>query len=240
MRIILSMTTSRRLALFERTLLTLREHVHDLDCVDEILHLDDGSDDGDLQRIHGLFSQVIPQARLRSITEWRFPNRAHHACMMQTWHDLVSPADFVFHCEDDWEFRTGGNLISQALELMSADPAIGQVGFWRKPPPEQILSLGHIRYWRWRHDPAAEFIHRAQDEDDIDPAWPHFSLRPGLIRCEALRKTGNFQQERFFEHAFAKRWTAVGCTTVFLAEKCCFHQAPAKGQSVYEQAETLR
>jgi hypothetical protein len=228
------------MALFERTITTMRKNVLDLDRVSEVLHLDDGSSSEDLLGMRKLLAESVPGARLRTIGDIQFPNRAHHACMMQTWHDLVSPADFVFHCEDDWEFTSGGKLISAAIELMEAAPAIGQVGIWRKPPTQGIMSLDGIRYWEWQHDPMMEFRHRLQHEDDIDPAWPHFSLRPSIIRCETLRRVGNFQQERFFEHAFARRWTGLGWKTVFLAAKHCFHQAPGPGRSAYDIAGTLR
>lgn len=240
MRIIFSTTTARRLNLFERTLRSLGKHVSDLDKVSEVLHLDDSSSREDLDRMRELFTGVWPDTTVRCLAEFKFLNRAHHACMMQTWHDLVTPADYVFHCEDDWEFTAGGNLITDAVALMESHPHIGQVAFWRKALADRIIEHEGIRYWEWAHDPLAEFVHRSQDEDDVDPAWPHFSLRPSVIRCEALRRTGNFQQLRFFEHAFAKRWTDAGIVTVFLAEKYCFHQAPGGGQSVYEQLGTLR
>ena len=240
MRIIFSMTTSRRLPLCERTIKSLRCHVHDLDRVNEILHLDDGSSADDLLRMRDLFAEAFPRSKLRSFAESRFPNLAHHACMMQKWHDLASPADYVFHCEDDWEFVEGGNLISDAIVVMNANPAIGQVGLWRKPPQENIRVMGEVSYWVWRHDPSQGFVHRLQHEDDIDPAWPHFSLRPSIIRCEALRRSGNFQVQRFFEHAYAVHWTELGWNTAFLARKHCVHQAPGPAQSVYALAGTLR
>lgn len=240
MKVVLSMTTSRRLALFERTIKSLHQHVHDLHRVDEVLHIDDSSSPDDLMHMRHLFRELLSGARLRSITETNFPNLAHHACMMQKWHDLVSPADFVFHCEDDWEFFQGGSLISDAIELMNADSSIGQVGLWRKPPTNGIKVLGIIRYWEWNHQPSIGFRHRLQDEDEIDPAWPHFSLRPSIIRGETLRRVGNFPMRQFFEHVYAIRWTELGWKTAFLATKHCFHQATGPGQSAYEMGGTLR
>jgi len=240
MKIVFSMTTSRRLALFERTIQTLHQHVHDLNRVDEVLHLDDSSSPADLMRMRNRLGELLPGAKLRFITETCFPNPAHHACMMQKWHDLVAPGDFVFHCEDDWEFIQGGNLISDAIVLMNANPAIGQVGLWRKPPAAGIKELETIRYWEWHHEPSITFRHRSHHEDEIDPAWPHFSLRPSLVRCEALRRVGNFSIQRHFEHAYAIRWTELGWKTAFLATKHCFHQATGPGQSAYEMGGTLR
>ncbi len=234
------MTTSRRLPLFERTLRSMGQHVGDLDRITGILHLDDGSSPEDVKRMQHLFSEVLPGVPLRTIDDFRFGNRAHHAHIMKTWHDLVSPADWVFHCEDDWEFTRGGPLLGSAIELMDAESSVGQVGFWRKPPESGIEEIGGVRCWKWYHDATVEYVPRAQEEDDIDPAWPHFSLRPCVIRCEALRAVGTFIQDRHFEYHYATRWTARGWETAFLAEKHCRHLAPGPGQSVYEISGTLR
>lgn len=187
-----------------------------------------------------LLRNLIPSAQLIEVADIPFPNAYHHATMMQIWYEQVKVDDYVFHCEDDWEFTIGGPVITEAIILMDAHREIGQVGLSRKPPETGIQDHEGIRYWIWPHDPTLTHEHVGLHEDYIDPSWPHFTLRPSIIRCEALRKVGNFGRVEKFEHAYARRWAAAGYKTAHLAKKYCFHQAPLPHQSAYAINGTWR
>lgn len=236
----LSITTAQRLACTDRTIRSLSEWVTGLNRITHLLHLDDGSSPEDRLQMRRLLRERIPSAQLTEVADIPFPNARHHATMMQIWHEQVKDDDYVFHCEDDWEFIAGGPVITEAIALMEAYPEIGQVGISRKPPETGIQVHEGIRFWIWPHDPTLTHEHVGLHEDYIDPSWPHFTLRPSIIRCEALRKVGNFGRVEKFEHAYARRWAAAGYKTAHLAKKYCFHQAPLPHQSAYAINGTWR
>jgi len=232
-QIALTITTARRFRYFERTIRSIAKQIKDMGLISEIIHFDDGSDQDDLLRMKAVFKKLFPEIRVRRFFDIPFPHNRHHAGIMQMWFAEISRFDYVFHCEDDWEFIDGGHLISQSIRLLEAFPEIGQVGVWRKPPDADIRTHDSITYWVFPHDPSLVFDHCWQHEDMIDPAWPNFSLRPAVMRVSAVKSTGNFGRVDNFEFSYARRWTEAGFKTAFLARKYCRHLASEWEDSAY-------
>ena len=96
-------------------------------------------------------------------------------------------ADYVFHCEDDWEFTASG-FIERSLLVLESDPSLLQV--WiralddtnRHPILDELLFAGPAPYRRWHVD-------STQASGGV---WHGFSFNPGLRRRKNIESIGSF------------------------------------------------
>lgn len=95
--------------------------------------------------------------------------------------------EFIFHCEDDWEFTAPG-FIEKSLAVLRHNQSVLQV--WIRalddtnthPLFEHLLIAGEVPYrlLKWDHDGGDARI------------WHGFSLNPGLRRLRDYRRLGTF------------------------------------------------
>jgi hypothetical protein len=223
MEITLSMTTCKRPELAKTTMESLKKHVIDLDRITKILHIDGGSSQFDYDVMNLSLRNLVPTARVVEIKNVEFPDNIQHAYLMQLWKKEIENDDYIFHCEDDWEFIDSGKIISDSIEIMESYPEIGQVGVWRKLPDVPTHDLRGISYWKWTYDPSGVHIHRPMGPEEIDIHWPGFCFPPSIIRGKSLKDTGNIERVSNFEIAYAHKWEKCGYKMAYLVNKYCRH-----------------
>lgn len=239
--ITLTMTTCRRLPLFERTLSSFLRCCTDHHRIDRWICVDNGSSDTDLARMAERFPflelVVVPQAE------------GGHATALNRILELVD-SPWWLHLEDDWQLFAPRPLITEALDVLAVDPAIGQVAFnleYAEGIDERDLPCGPLRWTdggtRYRVHEPIELGTEAWEARlaSLEPGqrtnehWPHFTLRPSLLRREALRPLGTFDHEGFFERRYAERFRDAGLVTAFLDDIVSVHlgRADAGAHSAY-------
>jgi len=165
---------------------------------------------------------------------------------------------FWLHLEDDWQFFWRGAYVDRAITILADDSAIAQVAFNRSYG--ETLDCRRIVGGELRRAGAEEMRYRVHEEIEPEtpewdehlaalPAggltaafWPHFTLRPSLMRTEMIKSVGLFVPgPGHFELEFAKRYVAAGLKTAFFDAVNCLHtgrltsQGPGEGRvSAYE------
>lgn len=214
-RIALTITSCKRVDLFERTVDSFRRCCSDHERIAEWICIDDNSSSEDRARM---------KARFPFFTwVWKDENSKGHAHGMNLIADLVRAGgfDYVLHLEDDWEFFETRDWLGNALDVLGREPECGQVLFNRnyaEVPEDRDILGGLVRetpkgvgYRLHVHDPAGVAQGRS------NAWWPHYSLRPSLIRAEVFRRVGRFDPNaKHFELDYARRYMQAGFRSAFL------------------------
>lgn len=237
----LTITTCRRPDLFERTMHTFLRGCLDAHRIVRWICIDDGSDDGDRARM----AEAFPFFEF----VWKEPQQRGHASSLDRLASMVD-TPWWFHLEDDWELVEPLPLIGRLQSVLVADPSLDQVlcnpnyaetldDRERLGGSEPACTPDGVRYLR--------HVHAAPGTPDYDRAvaalapgrahniwWPHFSLRPSLLRTEAVRSLVPFDRAvgaEGFEQAAARRWTAAGRRSGFLDRVVALHTGRLTTQS---------
>jgi hypothetical protein len=248
-RITMTITSARRPLLFERTVNSFLHCCSDLGRIGRWICVDNGSSAPDrawMRERYPFFEFIETD-----------PRRERHADSMNRLLEMVD-SPWWLHLEDDWQFFAVLPYVGQALDILEDDPRIGQVAFNRnyaETLDDCRIVGGEIRRTagaglRYRHH-----VHLDRDGPDwkrhlanlpsgatSNAWWPHFTLRPSLIRTDAARGVGRFEPGGgHFELDFARRWSRAGLCTAFLDGIHCLHigrltsQGPGQGPpSAYE------
>jgi hypothetical protein len=213
-KMMFSITTSKRLPLFLKTLNSLVSNCRDLSLITEILVIDDNSIESEIQIMRDAFFKVLPHTGIKFCTSSAI--RGHAAGMQVIFSKLKG--NFLFHCEDDWEFRMDGCPILASLDVLLSDPSIGQVAFSRDSPLAEVqITQTGTRYWLWEYDGSATCILGKHS------TWPCFTLNPSIIRISALRSVGDFENVSNFEYKYGRRWVGSGFKTAYLEKGFSTH-----------------
>ncbi|MET4576477.1 glycosyltransferase [Ottowia thiooxydans] len=224
-----TITTCKRLDLFERTMNSFLNCCQDLHRIQRFICADDNSSEQDRQRMRELypFFEFV----------FKSPNQKGHARSMNLLRAEVR-TPYWLHMEDDWEFLVPMPYVERAVEVLQAEPDVAQVlfnrnyaetltdralvgGFHRK----HALS-GH-RYVLHEHLPPekhSEFFSRHPAGVLSNLWWPHFSLRPSLMDTRKLQALAGFDEgPGHFEQEFANRFMAAGHGSAFFDLITCQH-----------------
>ena len=227
-QITFSITTCKRTDLFVRTMNSFLQCCQDIDLIDEWLCVDDNTHPDERATMQYLF----PFFRFI----WKGPDEKGHARSM----NLIlqnARTPYLFHCEDDWQFFSPKPFLSEALEILQAEADIGQVLVNRNYAEEtngheivggvQKRTEGGIQYIE--HEYYAPDSQKMEQFSAWNPGphcayWPHFSLRPSLMRLEAWERTGEFNENAaHFEMEYAHRYLAAGYRSCFFNTVYCLH-----------------
>ena len=222
--ITLTITRCRRFDLFTQSINSFLNCCLDLDRIDRWICVDDGSSEADREQMQALypFFEFIHKDR---------DNKGHARSMNLILEQIKT--SYWLHLEDDWLFFAPEPYIAQAMAILDDDPAIGQVLFNRNYAERlgcQNIVGGSVKFTprerlRYRvheyYEPgtSAYDTHTAQlaAGQRSNAWWPHYSLRPSLLRMSAIRKVGEYRREsKNFERDFALRYTEAGHCSVFL------------------------
>jgi GR25 family glycosyltransferase involved in LPS biosynthesis/glycosyltransferase involved in cell wall biosynthesis len=217
--ITLTITSCRRLDLFKRTVDSFLNCCEDIDRIGRFVCVDDGSSDADRRQM---------EARYPFFTfVFKTPAEKGHARSMNILRETVE-GPFWLHLEDDWHFVVRDRYVGRALAILADDAAIGQVLFNRnyaetwadhgiRGGDVRRTAREGLRYRRHVHGPAPA-------GGPSNAWWPHFSLRPSLMRTEAIKATGTFDEDAgHFELDFARRYADAGRVSAFLDTISALH-----------------
>jgi len=235
--IIVTMTTCKRFDLFSRTVNPFLTCCTDLGRVHRRLVVDDNSSDADreqMRKLYPFFEFIL-----------KTPEQRGHAKSMNMLRDAVCQstaapdeplADYVFHMEDDWLFLEKKPYVSLLLDVLNHEPSCGQalvnrnyaerlhddtvriVGGFHKSTGHEVKYVVHEHY-----DPENEKAdydrvqNRTVATQGSHAYWPHYSLRPGLMRTKVWQDLGPYDElHRHFEMEYAHRYRDAGFKTAFL------------------------
>jgi glycosyltransferase involved in cell wall biosynthesis/GR25 family glycosyltransferase involved in LPS biosynthesis len=229
----LTMTTCRRRALFEQTMNSFLRCCTDRALIDRWIVLDDGSteDDLDAMRERYPFVEVIAKPR----------DERGHARSMNRLLELVD-TPYWLHLEDDWMFLVPDRYVSRSIEVLASVPDLGQVLFNRNYA-ETLDDARIIGGERRRLPDGSPFrihghavpgtdVHQAV-LDALPPGgvtnvlWPHFSLRPSVMRTDVIRELAPFDEhDSSFEQTFGFRYTEAGYRSGLFEQIASIHLGP--------------
>lgn len=207
----LVVTTCRRLDLFIRTINSFLACCTDVGRIGRWICIDDNSSEDDRRRMEETFPffEFV----------WKSPEERGHAKSLQMLQDLVG-SPFVFHLEDDQEFFVSSDYITRCLKGLTVGTSVGQclVNLNYAESLDDYQIQGGLPF---QHDGQAFVAHLFDPERIVvdglsNGHWPHFSLRPGLVRREVWDL--GFRAVPFFEREFAQRYTGTGWRTIFLPD----------------------
>ena len=132
----LTITTCKRIDLFEKTIISFVEKCEDFNLIDIIIHYDDSSSLEDRNRMFSLLNTLFPETLIVSkrFNVDSFNTSRRHLEIMKKWKEDIKffNINYVFHLEDDWFFENSFN-IHEGVELLKNNDDVGMVGFsWKK------------------------------------------------------------------------------------------------------------
>lgn len=225
----LTITTCKRLELFERTVNSFLHCCEDLHRIQRFVCVDDNSSESDRARMQERYP----------FFEFIFKGAADkgHARSMNLLRDAVR-TPYWLHLEDDWEFLVPLPYVGRAADVLQAEPALAQVVFNRnyaETLAHRTLVGGLLRrhpatgrrYVLHEHVPPEEqaaFFARHPQGALSNMWWPHFSLQPSLMDAGKVQALGSFDESGgHFEQRFAERFMAAGHRTAFFDLVVCNH-----------------
>ena len=207
------MTTCRRLDLFRITIQSIHDRF-DTGCIDHGFIVDDNSSDEDVEEMEQLCLKLPFPVHIVKKPE---AQRGHAKSMnLILAHAQLVKADFIFHCEDDFNFFWKIPYIQRALEILNHDPQLGQCLFnngYKEEMSEMMESP-----WGLAKDTADGIRYRQHiQRHGVNPCsyWHSFSLRPGVYRVSSLLKVGEFVEVGSFEIDYALRYHNQGFRTAY-------------------------
>ncbi len=235
----LTVTSCKRPALLERTLNSFIGCCADLDRIGRFVCVDDNSDPADVDRIRELypFLEIVRKG----------PADRGHARSMNIIREMVE-SPWWLHLEDDWHFIAPLPYVGRAIEILEDDGHLGQVLFNRNYGETlQCAAIAGGRVKRTRVSGARYLVHEHVPAGTEGYArhlaglgagsrtnawWPHYSLRPSLLRTEAARDLGPYDERAdHFELDFAHRWNKAGLRSAFFDVITCLHTGRLTWQS---------
>lgn len=208
-RVMLTVTTCKRLALFKETMNSMVRSWKDLSEVDYFFCVDDNSSDEDravMKTDYPFFDYYM-----------KGPNeKGHRESMNIIWNRLreLQPTYWI-HMEDDWLYFKQESYVGRSIALLekyeSAD--IHQLVFNR----EYGLALADMKHVSGELLEPGVWLHTQKPVNGPNCAyWPHYSLQPSIVRTRVVLELGNYDSANtFFERDYADRYGAAGYKTMF-------------------------
>jgi GR25 family glycosyltransferase involved in LPS biosynthesis len=223
----LTITTCKRFDLFEKTINSIINCV-DIDQIDFWFCVDDNSSDDDRQKMKELYPFF--EFYFKDIKE-----KGHPQSMNIIRNYVKTP--YVFHLEDDWKFFVKRNYIKDAIDIIESNKSIGQCLFNKNYAEiESDIDIKGGTY-HTTNSGLRYFIHeycRTQEETNnwknkygnckSSFYWPHWSLRPSLLRTYIFKDIGEFNEQiSHFEMDYAHKYANKGYVSAFFEGIYCLH-----------------
>ena len=214
----LTITTCKRLDLFNQTVNSLLNNWQDLNQVDYFLVVDDNSSEEDRKKMKDLypffnFYMKTPE------------EKGHRESMNIIWNKLneLKPTYWI-QMEDDWLYFQRGNYVAPAIKLLNKyeDMKINQIVFNRNYGLmySDLERVGGINL-------GDELILHEKKEGLVGKNcgyWPHYSLQPSICKVSVILELGNYDSpNKFFERDYADKYFAHGYQTAFFPSIYSLH-----------------
>jgi len=223
---LLNIISCQRYLLLKRTIESLKECCLDLDLIDKVILIEDGSKD--IQPIYDLLS--ILEKPFVMVIKKGIPG---HLESLDIMFDLIGSQQYAFMCEDDWEFRVKGHWIRQALQVLESDREIKQflfrIGDIMYPEQREII-LNDFRYIKY-------LFPGPWVKDGLSrPAWPGWNLNPSIWKFNEIKQmAGKIQSAQgwgSFEFIHSTKLNKAGCKVAYFPRNICEHIG--EGNSAYK------
>lgn len=227
--VIMTVTTCKRFDLFTKTINSFINCCQDLEKIDKWLCVDDNSSEEDREKMKKLypFFEFV----------WKGPEEKGHVESMNIIYEKISEYQYNLHMEDDWNFFEPRKYLTDAITILSSNDEFGQLLFNRNYAERArcrniaggiLQREGDVRYLIHEHyqrdTPEWLEFNRKYANRSNCMYWPHYSLRPSVLKVSALKKVGRFINETgHFEMDYAKRYFALGFRSAFLDTISCYH-----------------
>jgi len=227
----LTITSCKRLDLFCDTVNSFLNTCSDVLRIARWICIDDNSDEGDRRHMaeHYPFFEFV----------WKGPSDKGHAHSMNALLTEVQSPRWI-HLEDDWHFFDARDYVGDALAVLADRRNLGQVLFNRNYGEALTCrdivggQVRHtkkqgLRYRLHEHIPKGTEAYTAHYARQPAGAlsnvyWPHYSLRPSMLKTAAISKVGAYEpQAAHFELDFAERYAALGLRSAFFDEITALH-----------------
>ena len=208
--VVLTMTSCKRLNLFQQTMNSIANTWTDLQLVDQFIVIDDNSsvEDRVTMRDQYPFVKYIMKSQ----------SQKGHIESMNIIYNLLKEEnpDYWIHMEDDFLFFNALPYVTLGMQGLNTLTHfnVRQIMFNRNylETFDRINMPGHVPYT----DPDFSF-HDYKPGGSYCQYWPYFSFRPSMIDTKTVLDLGDFTSEHtFFEMEYAKKWTSAGYKTAFL------------------------
>lgn len=249
-KIMLSVTTCKRLGLFKKSINSFINCCLDLIDINYFLCVDDNSNENDRKEMESLypFFEFI----------WKRPHEKGHYKSMNIIRNKVIEynIDYLIHIEDDFLFVQPLDYVGYGICILNNDDYYGQVMFNRnygEIEPYRLRIDGGIMKTVNDEDTIRYLEHEYFSDDTWNQAnlltyknydynvvyWPHYSFQPSIIKTSAWLDIGAFYSTNHFEFAWAKEYSEKGYKTCFFDEFCCIHIGKKTWEPTNENAYTL-
>lgn len=226
--ITLTITSCKRYDLFSKTINSFVNCCKDSHLIHEWFCVDDNSSEDDREKMR----QFYPFFNFY----FKTPEEKGHPQSMNIIRNHVK-TPYFFHLEDDWCFFDQRDYMSECLEVLGTNTNIGQClinkNYGETPADRDILGgLFHttnsgLRYYIQEFCPGKqqldEFLKKYGSGKQC-AYWPHFSLRPSLLRTGIIKELGAFNEKvSHFEMEYSSRYVNRGYISAFLETVYCTH-----------------
>lgn len=233
--ITLSVTSCKRLNLFEKTINSFLKCCLDKHLISEWICVDDNSSDEDrstMKKKYPFFTFYF-----------KGPDERGHPKSMNIIRKLCK-TKYLFHIEDDWEFLIKDTYISKCIHVLRSNPVIKQCLLNKNygELPECLESIiggefavtnpsregaGGVRYYIHEQMSNQEYFAKYGARRNC-AYWPHFSFRPSVVDTDIFSQenVGEFNESptcSHFEMEYAVRYVAKGYKSAFLEGIYCKH-----------------
>lgn len=217
-----TMTCSKRLHLFKRTVPAFIEKCKDLHLITKVIIFDDSSSEDDRYEMERLIEQSFPSINIDFVYFDNILTKYRHAYIMTHWFDALK-TNFVFHLEDDFLMIDEFSL-KDSIDLINNDWNLYYVGFYqslREFPDEYLVEFRETEfgknrdiiysknnnYWLWpfiETKPIGQSMFydtvrcKEGSEEFNCNYWeyfvnyPPFGFQPGVTDVTKLKLIGNF------------------------------------------------
>jgi len=220
--ITVSVTTCKRMDLFQQTINSFINCCKDIDMVDKWICVDDNSSEKDRAKMKELYP----------FFEFYFktPEEKGHPQSMNIIRRIVD-TPYLFHMEDDWKFFEKRKYLTDCLEILQQDDNIGQCLINRNyAETERDITIAGglfevtnsgLRYFRHEFSNNQNELNNFRNKYGTGVSqctyWPYFSFRPSLIKTKIFNEIGEFNEKvSHFEMDYCSRYTNQKYVSVFL------------------------
>jgi len=209
-----TITTCKRYDLFEKTMNSFLNCVKAVHLISRWICVDDNSSEEDRKKIKENYPFL----------EYYFKDESEkgHSQSMNMIRDLVK-TPFWFDMEDDWKFFYADNFLTKCLNVLQNDTSLGQCLINRNYAETRFdhnILGGELKRTK-NFQPYYLHVQR-QVKGKSCEYWPHYSLRPSLLRTEILQLGKYNEDNPHFEMEYANRYKKK-YKSAFLTGIYCLH-----------------
>jgi hypothetical protein len=235
-QIMLTMTTCKRLDLFQQTVNSILRTWTDLDQVDMFFCVDDNSSESDRDIMRSQFPFF--EYYMKGPTE-----KGHRESMNIIWNKLkeVNP-EYWIHLEDDWLFFKREAYIGRSIKTLETYKYknVHQILFNRNYGELYATHGWDIGGGLLLDNKTLLHVKDMKVQGRNSTYWSHYSFRPSMVRVSKILELGNYDSPNtFFEQEYANRWTTRGFQSAFFNTISCLHIGKLTSDTSGTNAYTL-